>query len=178
MPGPQRPVLPPPPDSICALFVTVRGLLEQPARRHLLTGTLCVALDDVARITGPAVPLTVAAPRTLTAVAIATMAYRLGPDLAGDPGRFDHRTRLGLTDVVLNWVTGPHRYVDPGHALTRLLAGPVGLVGGWPAVADDELQAGRHADLLARFVTPPSPPRVVTRLGVWAPAWSRTEVSA
>lgn len=177
--GTLRPVQPPDPASIAELYVTVRGLLQQPARRNLLTGSLCVALDDAAQIAGPAIPLTVAAPRTLAAAAIGAMAYAIGPALARTPGRYDHRTRLALGQTILDWVTRPGRYVDPGHALAVLLAAPVSLVGGWPAVTDGGLQADRHADLLARFVTPPAPlPAAAVRLRVWATTQPLLEVTA
>lgn len=177
-PPPLRPVRPPEPDSIAALFVTVRHLLEQSARRHLLIGALCVALDDVAQIAGTAFPLTVGLPGQAEARAIAAMAYLHGPELSRDPARYDHRTRLALTDIVLDWITAPTRYVDPAEALPALLAAPVHLVGGWPAVADEGLRRSDHADLLARFVTPPSAPLAVTRLGVWTLTHRLLEVPA
>lgn len=173
---PLRAVLPPDTDSIAGLFVTVRQLLEQPARRHLLTGTLCVALHDCAQLAGPCFPLTVAPPGTAAADAVTAMAYMLGPELSRDPDRFDQHARLGLADTVLDWVTAPWRYVDPAYALPVLLAAPTALVGGWPAVADEGLRREPHAGLLASFVAPPA--AGTTRLGAWQLAHPLLEVTA
>jgi hypothetical protein len=150
--SPVRPVGPPERDSIRHLQVAVRRLVSLRPRRLRLTATVCVALTDVTRRTGQ--PLVPAGPRTSGDDAVAVMAYQLGPALIDQPVcRFDPLARDIIADVLHGWVTDPHRYVPVAPYLAAALAAPVTLAGGWTAVTDRPLQTGRHAPLLAWYLT-------------------------
>jgi len=148
-----RPVEPPPAGTVVHLLEALHGMLDSSHGRHLLAGTLCVALDDASQAAGPNCPLTAGGTGSNEALAVTTMAYVIGPTLAGDPTRVDARALRCFTDVVLDWMTGKHHYTEVGENLAGLIGGAVLEAGGWPAIADPQLRAGPYTDLLSWYVT-------------------------
>ncbi len=150
---PVRPFGPPSPDSIDRFCCIVRRLIALKPLRRRLVGTLCAALADAAAQAGPAYPLVQEGVRTSHEDAIAAMVTQVAPSLITDPGRFCGIGRDQLADVVLDWVTDPAQYTEPAPVLAELLAVPVALAGGWPAVSDDKLRACPQAALLSWYVS-------------------------
>lgn len=148
-----RPVEPPPAGTIVHLLDTLHTVLDSNTSRQLLAGTLCVALDDASQAAGPNCPLTAGGTGPREALAVTTMAYVIGPTLAGDPTRFHPRALRCVTDVVLDWMTGQRHYTEVGETLASLIGGAVAQAGGWPAIADAELRASPYAELLSWYVT-------------------------
>lgn len=149
---PVRPVGPAAPDTVETFRFTVRRLVGLRPLRHRLIGTVCAALADAAAEAGPAYPLVFPAPRTSHEDALAAMAHQLGPDIHTEPDRYEPLARETLTELILEWITGPDRYTVPAPTLAALLAAPVALAGGWAAVTDEKLRACPQAGLLSWYV--------------------------
>ncbi|MGA5819871.1 hypothetical protein ACPC54_18665 [Kitasatospora sp. NPDC094028] len=75
-------------------------------------------------------------------LAMRTLAWGPGVDLADKPKPIDENTVTELMTVIDSWVSGDEYYVEVADTLAALFARTAAAGGGWPALADGHFQHG------------------------------------